>query len=504
MFIEGLYESLLKNGSNNAFCIKDEFYPYSYLMNKAALIQFKLTNDVNHFNNNRIALICTDDILTYSALLGVWFLGYAYVPLGLHNPPERNLAILKDANVKTILTTQSLDKEIYKDFRVINLSEIGDSDGLLQRVPVEKDQLAYILFTSGSTGSPKGVPISFGNLNSFLEAFAKSPVKIDAEDKCLQMFELTFDVSISSFLPALIKGACVYTIPNEVIKYLHVLKLIIKYRLTVIQIVPSVIRLSLPLLNKLNLPSVKYCILTGEATSIELFTMWKNTIPLSKIFNYYGPTEATIYCSYYDCNNSEINTYNGMIAIGKPFDGIRMLVVDELNNEVKTGEKGELLMSGNQVSSGYLNNEKKNASSYILLNEGINKTFFYRSGDSCYKDENGNIHYCGRLDSQVKIQGFRIELSEIEICVKSISKLNNVVITKKNKVDALELILVLETNENYDETALAKKMKEKLPEYMLPSSVYVLREFPLNSSGKTDRVQIKLLLNAKSSGHSFT
>lgn len=496
MFIEGLYESLLKNGSNNAFCIKDEFYQYSYLMNKAALIQFELTKDVNHFNNNRIAIICTDDILTYSALIGVWFLGYAYVPLGLHNPPERNLAILKDADVKTILTTQSLDKEIYKDFRVINLSEIVDRDVQLRRASAGNEQLAYILFTSGSTGSPKGVPISFKNLNSFLIAFDKSPVKIETEDKCLQMFELTFDVSISSFLPALLKGACVYTIPNEVIKYLHVLKFIIKYRLTVIQIVPSVIRLSVPLLHKMNLSSVKYCILTGEATPIDLFAVWKNAIPLSKIFNYYGPTEATIYCSYYDCNNGELNTYNGMIAIGKPFDGIRMLIVDEVNNEVKTGEKGELLISGSQVSSGYLNNEEKNASSYMLLSNGINKTSFYRSGDTCYKDKNGNIHYCGRIDSQVKIQGFRIELSEIEICVKDISKLNNVVIAKKNKVDALELILVLETSENYDKITLTNKMKAKLPEYMLPSAVYVLEEFPLNSSGKTDRVQIKSLVNA--------
>ncbi|HRP37166.1 MAG TPA: amino acid adenylation domain-containing protein [Candidatus Dojkabacteria bacterium] len=504
MFLDDLYDSLNRNEHRNAFCIKNEFYTYGYLKHKAALIQNELTGESKKQNSERIAIVCDDDILTYFALIGIWLLGCGYIPLGVHNPPERNLSILNDSGATTILTTHPLDTEIYQGYRIINLYDIVDQSVELQKKVVLEDQLAYILFTSGSTGSPKGVPISFGNLDSFLIAFEKSPIEIEAEDKCLQMFELTFDVSISSFLPALLKGACIYTIPNDVIKYLHVLKSIIKYGLTVIQIVPSVIRLSLPLLSKMAFPSVKHCILTGEATSTDLLSSWRKTIPSGSIFNFYGPTEATIYCSYYDCNESEINSYNGMIAIGKPLAGIKMIIVDDHGNEVKPGEKGELLISGSQLTSGYLNSESKNTTSFTSIGDDHNRNRFYRSGDVCYKNEKGTIHYCGRQDGQVKIQGFRIELSEIEICVKDISKINNVVITRKNKVDALELVLILESAETIDRISLLDKMKERLPEYMLPSSVFILKEFPLNSSGKTDRVQIKKLFNEQPSNNSRT
>ncbi|MCC7524489.1 MAG: AMP-binding protein [Chitinophagaceae bacterium] len=503
MFLDNLYDTLNRNEQRNAFCIKNEFYTYGYLKTKVALIQDELTEEIKNQGCERFAIICSDDILTYSALIGIWLLGCGYIPLGVQNPPERNLGILTDSGATTILTTHPIDVEVYRGYRIINLYEIFDRCVEVQKNVVVDDQLAYILFTSGSTGSPKGVPISFGNLDSFLMAFEKSPVKIGAEDKCLQMFELTFDVSISSFLPALMKGACIYTIPNEVIKYLHVLKSISKYELTVIQIVPSVIRLSLPLLSKITFLSVKHCILTGEATSTDLLSIWKKAIPSSSIFNFYGPTEATIYCSYYDCNDSEINSYNGMIAIGKPFAGVEMIVVDDHGNEVKPGEKGELLICGSQLTSGYLGSEVKNSTSFTFIGEGQNKSRFYRSGDVCYKDEKGTIHYCGRQDGQVKIQGFRIELSEIEICVRGITKLNNVVITRKNKVDALELVLILESRETIDKISLLNKMKERLPEYMLPSSVFILKEFPLNASGKTDRAKIKTLFNEQSSDNSF-
>lgn len=494
MFLDSLYDSLTFNANKNAFIIHEKSYSYNYLRKKASLVQAKL-NEIDKVNAEKlVAIICTDDILTYSAIVGIWFLGKGYVPLGVQNPYERNMTILKDANIKTILTTIPLDNELYKDFIVINLNEIKEKGNSLNYYQVDTKLLAYTIFTSGSTGTPKGVPISFENLNSFINAFKNSPVIIGPDDRCLQMFELTFDVSISSFLPALISGACIYTVPNNVIKYVHVLKLMTTHKLTVVQIVPSVIQLAKSLLPKLNLHFVKYCILTGEATSLDSFELLKKCLSSAKIYNYYGPTESTIYCSYFDCNQS-LKSYNGMIAIGRPFKDISMIIVDELLNEVEIGVKGEMLLAGTQLTTGYLNNPDKSSTSFVSLKCDGNNVRYYKTGDICFKDEQGDIYYCGRLDSQVKIQGFRIEMSEIEICVRNISKLNSIVVPKVNKMGALELALVLEAEKNYDIKFLKDKLKEKLPEYMVPNLIYLVEELPLNSSGKLDRMKIKAMIN---------
>lgn len=495
MFLDNLYKSVERNSNKNAFFIKEKFYTYSFLSEKASQIQTYLIKRESKELNEKIAIICSDDILTYSAIIGIWFLGKSYIPLGELNPHGRNLTILREAGISTIFTTDPLNKQIYKEFNVIDLNELLSTEtALLEYFSFDIKKLAYTIFTSGSTGTPKGVPISFENLNSFINAFKNSPVIIGPDDRCLQMFELTFDVSISSFLPALISGACIYTVPNNVIKYVHVLKLMTTHKLTVVQIVPSVIQLAKSLLPKLNLHFVKYCILTGEATSLDSFELLKKCLSSAKIYNYYGPTESTIYCSYFDCNKS-LKSYNGMIAIGRPFKDISMIIVDELLNEVEIGVKGEMLLAGTQLTTGYLNNPDKSSTSFVSLKCDGNNVRYYKTGDICFKDEQGDIYYCGRLDSQVKIQGFRIEMSEIEICVRNISKLNSIVVPKVNKMGALELALVLEAEKNYDIKFLKDKLKEKLPEYMVPNLIYLVEELPLNSSGKLDRMKIKAMIN---------
>jgi amino acid adenylation domain-containing protein len=355
--------------------------------------------------------------------------------------------------------------------------------------------LAYILFTSGSTGSPKGVPISHGNLSAFIKAFSSSPFRIGKDDRCLQMFELTFDVSVSSYLPALLTGACVFTVPGDGIKYMHVLRVLTQYKLTSIQIVPSIIKLAKNLLNRIRVPDVRNCIMTGEATMVDLLTIWRPCIPEARIFNFYGPTESTIYCSFLEYSDVHPKNYNGMLAIGKNFEGMDLLIVNEEGEETKPGEKGELLIGGPQVTRGYVKNDAKNKESFVFVPFHGRTERFYRSGDMCYKDRNEDIFYCGRFDNQVKIQGFRIELSEIEYLVRKQFNLNNVVIVTEDSQGAARLVLVVEDQENRDTDPIITFLKGKLPEYMIPAAGGSMGEFPLNSSGKTDRKKIKELLN---------
>ncbi|HEX3933301.1 MAG TPA: AMP-binding protein, partial [Puia sp.] len=333
------------------------------------------------------------------------------------------------------------------------------------------------------------------NLSLFIEAFDSSPGRITREDRCLQMYELTFDLSISSYLPPLLNGACVYTVPNGEVKYMQVLRITSEYRLTSIQIVPSIIKLAKPLLKRISLPAVRNCIMGGEATQIDLLTSWRTCIPNAAIYNYYGPTESTIYCSWMEYPAGCRKQYNGMIAIGKAMNGTTLLIVGDKDEELPAGEKGELLIGGRQLTPGYVKNEEKNRASFLEKTIAGRKMRFYRSGDMCYKDEEGDIFYCGRFDNQVKIQGFRVELSEIEFLVRGRFEINNVVIVSETEQGATRLVLVLEKEGKEDVGTVLTYLKDKLPEYMVPARVTIMDEFPLNTSGKIDRKRIKEMLN---------
>lgn len=497
MLFERILYSLKEFAQRNAFCIDDKYYTYNDINSFICSVKEKLNFNNEKIKSKKVAIVCNNDVFTYSSLMSIWFSGYAYVPLGLHNPVERNLAILKEAKVDVIISSSKLDDDRYSEFTVINPVSDASTNVQLVKPDINPGDLAYILFTSGSTGLPKGVPISHKNLTTFVKSFEASEFKITKSDRCLQMFELTFDVSVSSFLIPFLNGACIYTVSNQGIKYINVLKLIQQYQLTSIQIVPSIIRLGKSLLPRLKFPEVKNCILTGEATHIDLLPEWQKSLPNAQLFNFYGPTESTIYCSSYKCDLENMKEYNGMLAIGKPLQNVTLLVVNEDFKETNVNEKGELLIGGDQVTEGYLNNELKNRESFISVNRNGRVEIFYRSGDMCYRDLEGDIFYCGRYDNQVKIQGFRVELSEIEICVRSQFGINNIVIPFKNRLGAVELELVVEKNLNGEYATILNHLKSRLPEYMIPVRVSEMNEFPVNSSGKTDRNNIKAQLDAR-------
>lgn len=489
MIFERLSSNFAQQAELNSFCIKDKYYSYKQLGSRVAAIQSELL--LNKGKSKTVGVITNDDFDTYASLLAVWYSGMAYVPISLKNPIDRNNTVLNEADVEIILTSENLELAFGKaGLKTILTIELPDKNSIPVSENFTVTDNAYILFTSGSTGVPKGVPISYQNLFSFVESFEDLPIEIGKDERCLQMFELTFDVSVASFLMPLLNGACVYTVPSNVVKYLHIIKLIGEYKLTNITIVPSVISLLKPYLKQLRFECVKHCILTAEATYVDLLTGWADVIPAARIWNLYGPTEATIWCTYYEFNKSSISEYNGMFAIGAPLKNVEALIVNEKFEPVNSDEKGELCIGGQHVTPGYLNNQERNVLSFFTRMVGGKEVRFYKTGDLCFYDEKNVINYCGRLDNQVQIQGFRVELSEIEVLVRNQFSISNVVIPRKNKVNALELLLVLEKySGNIDE--VKNYLAKKLPPYMMPEQIYKLDEFPLNSSGKIDRVKIK-------------
>jgi amino acid adenylation domain-containing protein len=489
-FIQNLKQSLLHNANRSAFCINDNFYTYSDLNERVQCISAALAT--KNIINNRIGIICENNIDTYASIIACWFQGCAFVPILKKNPIERNISILEEAKITYIINPSSKLDVLYKNiFNILDLTGLKyDNKFKLNLIKRKEDSEVYILFTSGSTGKPKGVPIALSNLNTFLNSFNQTDFKIEKDDKCLQMFELTFDVSISSFLPALITGACVYTVSDNSYKYIEVFHLINKYKLTKIQIVPSVLKLGKSLYKRVNFSSLKSCILTGEATSMDVLDNFMVIANHVSFYNFYGPTECTIYCSFYKIQISNYKSYNGLVSIGQPFNNTNFKLLKDDGTLANQDEKGELWINSPQLTKGYLD-LKMNSHCFSEIDGKV----YYKSGDLCLRDKYGDYLFCGRIDNQVQIQGFRVELGEIEFKVREKLGFNCVALDYINKNNFIEIALVIESEHNFTKLEIEKYFTEILPDYMIPSLIRNMSTFPLTISGKTDRNKIRKILN---------
>jgi D-alanine--poly(phosphoribitol) ligase subunit 1 len=483
--------ALNKFSERNVFLINGVFFTYANFTQKVSAIRKALQLNTTDTEKN-IGLVANDDIETYAAIVALWFEGKAYVPISAETPKERNESIIKQAFLKTII--DSSDTPLCTGYHVIESKKIPPAPINLIPKVVADDELVYILFTSGTTGQPKGVPITRANLAGFIAAFEQLEINMDKTDRCLQMFELTFDLSVMSYLVPLLKGACIYTIPKHKIKYSYIYELMDEQKLTVALMVPSILYYLRPYFVEVDLPAMKYSLFCGEALPLDITEEWSRCLPNAKILNVYGPTEDTIFCTHFTFNRSETNkSHNGVLSIGKAMEGTTTIIIDEDNQILPWGNVGQLCLGGVQLTPGYWNNEQKNREAFFFINYNGKKERFYKTGDLCQCDEQGDIKYLGRTDFQTKIQGFRVELSEIEFHVKAfLKKINVVAIAYTDIIGNTEIGLVIESKQ-LDTKLLQDYMKTKMPVYMIPRQIYFVDVFPLNVNGKTDRKELGLL-----------
>ena len=476
MLFERLTYHLNHQSEQIAFVINGQEYSYQYFKDKISSIQQLLLQ--NNFHEGDKTIIYTyDDIETYASILAVWFLGGVFIPINPKHPKDRNALILNQISTKFKLSSNKKDTELIT-------KELNQTDKKLIVKAREKDSLMYILFTSGSTGTPKGVPISYKNSNAFIRDFAKE-FQLNSNDKFLQIYDLTFDASIHCYLLPLFLGASIYTVSPNKIKYLEAYKLMEKQDLTFAKFPPSVLSYLKPYFKKINLPKLKYSLLGGESLDFELVKQWQNCVPNAKIYNVYGPTEATINTHIFSIpkNMDNKKTYNGTVSIGKPFGSNKAIVIDKNGKLIIDNSKGEMCLYGDQITNQYFNNLEKTKQAFAT----INQQFVYKTGDLVYQDSDGDFIFCGRIDNQVQVQGYRVELSEVENAARQFKKaLNFAVISAKNRLNVLEIVLF--TEQLTTETAeLQNFLKTRLPFYMVPSKIINLEKFPQTAGGKIDK-----------------
>lgn len=467
----------------NAFFINKRYFTYEELAQCISKIRKSLRN----IPDTHIGLVANDDVETYASIFALWLEGKCYVPLHPHQPLERCLNIISQVEMHTILDSGKESR--YTGQHVIMTSQLI-FDGYDYQIDRHFDDStdAYLLFTSGSTGKPKGVPLTRGCLSAFVDSFFDLGYHLNEHDRCLQMFDLTFDLSVQSYLIPMLVGACAYTVPSDSVKYMAVFELIDEQHITFALMVPSIIHYMRPYMDEITAGDMRYSIFCGEALYQDDVEAWSHSVPNARIDNLYGPTECTIYCTAYHYSRTEANKeVNGALCIGKAMKHTGCMIADEQGREVPAMTRGELCLSGEQLTCGYWKNPEKNAEAFFMK-DGIR---YYRTGDSCTMDADGDILYYGRIDFQVKIQGYRIELGEIEECARQFlgGKYNAIAVVAKDATGNDSIALCIE-GEKDSPSPLIDHLKSKLPDYMIPASVCYLPNLPQNANGKIDRKQI--------------
>ncbi len=487
IILESIVNAVYSFPNRPAFCIDEEFFSYSQFGQCISKIRTELKK--TYYCNTKVGLVINDDLETYASIIALWLEGSCYVPLHPNWPLERRLDICKQVELDLIL--DSSKTTLYKNVTVVKTSVLEhENDCLEPKENVADHALAYILFTSGSTGKPKGVPLTRKNLASFVDAFFEI-YSMDETDRCLQCFDLSFDLSIMSYLIPLLKGACVYTVPPAAIKYTYIGGLIEDEGLTFALMAPSTIKYLKPYFGEMDCSSLKYSLFCGEALPLDVTEEWSKCAINAAIYNVYGPTEDTIFCSTYRYKRDGDNkTHNGILSIGKPMKNCGMAIFDEDDKVCPVGTIGELCLSGTQLTPGYHKNEQKNKECFFEK-DGV---IWYRSGDLCFKDADGDIMYSGRLDHQVKIQGFRVELGEIEWHAREFLGDKNVVCMAFDNKDSLTEIAMFIESKVFNPDDLFAYMRTKMPSYMIPTRLFFVPVFPLNANDKTDKVKLKAML----------
>ncbi len=426
------------------------------------------------------------------AALAVLKAGAAYLPLAPDLPGQRLQYILDDAEVPLVLTHSTLKAVCPSAARVLELDRWQPASSIPEtppEAPHDGENLAYVLYTSGSTGQPKGVLNRHQGIVNRL-SWIQSLFRLSGEDAILHKAPIMFDFSVSEIFWALTSGAhLVVAKPDGHLDSDYLIDLIIDKGVTTLDLVPTMLG---SLLDTGRLAECKRlrCVLSGgEALSAELVRRFHQTLDL-ELHNLYGPTENAIDASFYRCPREAIPAN---LPIGKPLPNTELYILDEYQNPVPVGVPGELYIGGVQLARGYLKRPDLTRASFIPSPFAAGKRL-YRTGDRCRYLTDGNVEYLGRLDHQIKLRGQRIELGEIDACLEAQPGVSeSLTLLRDEDPQAAQLVSYWvaaadpEGAQPPTEAQLRERLSQALPAYMVPARFLRLDHLPLTRNGKIDR-----------------
>jgi amino acid adenylation domain-containing protein len=476
-------QQAINHPQTSAILFEDHVLTYSQLDQKANQLAWYLRGK-QVGKNDIIGISMERSPEMIIAILGTMKSGAAYLPLDPSYPQDRLAFMMSDADISVLITKSQL-----LDWLPAYSSDLICMDQDWEKIaahPAEKppvdvgpEDLAYVIYTSGSTGNPKGALLNHRGLCN-LTAVQKEAFQIDTASRVLQFSPYSFDASVWEIFMALANGGTLCLAPQEILASApDLVKLLREQRISNITIPPSILR-SLP---ETALPDLQTVIAAGEACTEDLVRRWSSG---RQFFNAYGPTETTVCASMYLCRGDE----RGNPPIGKPINNTQLYVLDKGLNPVPVGINGELYIGGVSLARGYLNREDMTSEKFIPnpFSQDSNSRL-YKTGDLVRFLEDGNIEFIGRVDHQVKLRGFRIELGEVEANLEKRPEIKQAVALVKQNLSGNQFLtayLLLEQNHDISVPQIRDQLRQKLPDYMIPSYFIVVDEFHRTPSGKLD------------------
>lgn len=526
-----LIDSALAYGERVALVVDGASHTYADFVGRAARIGAVLA--AAPVSAPALGAVFAGHTLTsYLGVVGTLLSGAGYVPLNPRFPDARNATMLRASGARslvigsehlgrldallagltapvTVVVPDLVDTEALASrlapHVIVGAAALDAASPALERPAVDPGSIGYLMFTSGSTGTPRGVGVTHQNALHHLAAMWER-YGVTVEDRLSQTFDLTFDLSVFDMFVAWGRGAALYSVPAT--DMLAPAKFIQRTGLTIWFSVPSaaIVMKNLRLLASGAFPTLRYSLFCGERLPQSIAEAWQAAAPASIVENLYGPTEATIACTLYrwEPQRSPAQCVEGVVPIGRPYPGMTAAIVDEHLAPVPAGTKGELAVRGPQVTAGYWNDPDKTAERFVAMPwDAGPENRWYRTGDVAFVGPEGELAFCGRADDQVKIRGFRVDLAEIEHGLRQAAGTEAVaVIPDPKDGDTVTGVLgFVAGREGTPPAAILLEVKKLLPDYMVPRALVMVSELPLNANGKVDKRQLRRLAEEGPHGH---
>lgn len=494
-----------------------------------------MTYDLLHSDSNRLAhcltaggvkrqdrvVICLKrSSLLVMALMGILKADAIYVPVDAKAPAERLIKVITDSRPSAVICEERLlpvlsrVKGIMPDLRMVLVfgakSDAGDGTDMApiywQEVPAVTTEppryqnidtdAAYLLYTSGSTGSPKGVTISHLNVMNYIE-WAVECFEIKPRDRILGTAPFHFDMSTFDIFATLKAGATLCIAPDRNLLFPgKLLEMIETEGVTIWKGVSSLLMYlsSTGTIKPDRIPSLERVLFGGEVLPTRHLMNWMSTYPGKRFYNVYGPTEATGISTYYPVEKMPASI-DEAVPIGKACANTEVFVLTDEDRLAKVGETGELCIRGSGLSAGYWDDEEKTARAFVPNPLGCTRhDRIYRTGDLAKMREDGVLEYLGRKDFQVKFMGYRIEMYEVEKAILALENIQQaaVLLCNASQSELSELVAFIEGPVTADADTILQGLGRSLPSYMVPKQIIPLERIPLNDRGKTDRAALQV------------
>ncbi|MGH6987275.1 MAG: amino acid adenylation domain-containing protein [Caulobacteraceae bacterium] len=455
-----------------------------------------------------VGILAQRSFIAYAAVLGAVLAGRPWVPLNMKFPFERQLAMAKIARCALLVS----DRKSAARHRQLD-SELGLAGAMITEEALppparsgapeptaapQDEELAYVMFTSGTTGLPKGVAARRSNLAAYLRAI-EQVAPLPAGSRCTQLFDLSFDLSVHDLFRTWMAGGALWIMEDE--EMLDPVGFACRNELECWFSVPSVVAMAqrLDRLNAGALPALRLSLFCGEALPLAIAEAWARAAPNSRILNLYGPTEATIAITACEFRRRiPASNLPVSVPLGAAFRGSAAVAMSDAGAPVAQGGSGELWLGGDQITAGYLNNPQETERKFVARSiEGFSWRRWYRTGDLVQRDPVHGLVFEGRLDDQIKLQGYRVELLEIEAALRAASGASEVAAVPWpiSPTGAAEGIVGFVCGARSTEREIISDCRKRLASYMVPRRISFVDQIPLNANGKVDRKALVRLLD---------